>query len=525
MKISFRYGVPSTAALVSAVCACIVLANRTDSSRPASGWQASVAAFDQELQDLQGALAIPGLAYAIVERGQVVHARGFGTAHPPDTTSFSLDTPLRIASVTKALTGVVAMQMVESGRLILDAPARSYVQALALPESVTVRHLLTHTAEGQIGTEYVYGTNRYAMLGQVIEAITDSSLHDVLSAHIVRPAGMHGHESPHLGAHAGLVSTTRDMGAFLATIDRGMLLSEKGLTQLATPSRSIHDTPLPVSLGWFAQTVQGERVMWSFGQDDPEHSGALLVRLPDRQLSVFIFANSNVLSDPFRLLMGDVTKSPFAMAFLRLFAFSAPGAPIVRPARNHVALAAALDSMETAHRYRFRDELIGWAMMDLWTEQVPGAEAKLMLVRSRYPHAVDPVMHFASAMLSDTAQRDLGIRDGAQLLIQHPLNRWMLLSQGELLQSRGRMSEAKAHFERILALPNQHPDFLSRLFKAWSWMALAQMSAPTDTEAARRYLGEILGSAVTGETRAGAQRMLDSLTHAGTPSRLHGARH
>ena len=70
-----------------------------------------------------------------------------------------------------------------------------------------------------------------------------------------------------------------------------------------------------MSLGWFSQVVQGERLTWSFGQDEPEHSGALLLRLPERNLSLFVLANSNVLSDPF--LTSSVLGS-FSMHALRL---------------------------------------------------------------------------------------------------------------------------------------------------------------------------------------------------------------
>jgi hypothetical protein len=74
-----------------------------------------------------------------------------------------------------------------------------------------------------------------------------------------------------------------------------------------------------------------------------------------------------------------------------------------------------------------------------------------------------------------------------------------------------RIAEASAHLHHILDLPNQEPDFLQRLFRAWSWMALAQMSAERDREKARAYLREIIGSGVTGGVLDDAKRMLDTL--------------
>ncbi|MBX9854532.1 MAG: beta-lactamase family protein [Gemmatimonadaceae bacterium] len=477
-----------------------------------------MSAFDAELRDLQTALAIPGLAYVIVSDSGHIASGAFGKAQFPDSTPFTVSTPLRIASVTKSITAVVAMQLVDEGLLDLNAPARQYAPGLSIPDDVTVRHLLSHTSEGTVGTDYVYSSSRYAMLGQVIEAVTDTTFDAVLRARVLEPSAMQPYPSPDLGAHAALVSTVNDMGKYLTALEQGELLKPRALEELASPSRTSSGTILPVSLGWFAQTVQGRSVMWSFGQDDPEHSGALLVRVPEQRLSLFVLANSNVLSDPFRLLMGDVTKSPFAMSFLRLFAFSPAGAPLSRPARTDSAIANAIAAQELRADYRYRDELIGWALIDLWTNDRDNAKWKLDLARARYTVSEpDAVLHFASVRLGDSTLRAAALRDGDRLLEAHPQNRWLLLAQGYLLQQAGRNAEATQIFQRILDLPNQEPDFIRRLFTFWSWMALAQMAAPNDQAQARIYLQNIVQSGVTGEMLDDAKRMLDSLNQNRAP--------
>ena len=120
-------------------------------------------------------------------------------------------------------------------------------------------------------------------------------------------------------------------------------------------------------------------------------------------------------------------------------------------------------------------------------------------------------MHFAALRLPDAHSKDQALQEGARLLEAHPKNRWLLLAHGYLLQQRGRMAEGSKCFEDILELPNQEPDFLNRLFRAWSWMALAQMSAPRDAGKARVYLREIIASGVTGGVLEDAKRMLDDL--------------
>lgn len=476
------------------------------------GWAPNVASFEREIQDVQSALAIPGLAYVIVQDGQTVASAAFGSTR--ESTPFTTSTPLRIASVTKSFTAVVALQLVEEGQLDLDAPVSQYAPGLALPPHVRVRHLLTHTSEGVVGQEYVYGTSRYAMLGPVIEAITGQSFEGVIRRRVLERSGMQEHASPTLGPHAGLVSTTDDMGIFIAALDRGRLLAPASLERLASPSRSTTGAPLPVSLGWFTQTIQGHRVAWSFGQDDPEHSGALLLRVPDRGLSVFVLANANALSDPFRLLMGDVSKSPVAMSFMRLFVFSAPAAPLPRPAREVIALdEQALMELEDRTGYRYRDELIGWALVDLRRGRTAEAQQTWNLASARYDlaGAPDPVLHFAALRLPDQASKEAAIRAGFALLSRHPTSRWVLLAQGYLLQQRGRVTESSECFQRILDLPNQEPDSLGRLFRAWSWLALAEMSADSDPARARSYLHNIIDMGMDGDVLADAKRRLAGL--------------
>ena len=477
-----------------------------------SDWTSNVQLFEAELRDLQAALAIPGLAYVIVSDSGPIASGAFGVAHAPDSTPFTTSTPLRIASVTKSVTAVIALQLVDEGRLNLDAPARQYAPGLSLPDDVRVRHLLSHTSEGTVGTEYVYSSSRYAMLKQVIEAVTVTSFDAAVRARVLERAAMQPYPSPDLGAHAALVSTVDDMGRYLTALERGVLLQPRTLERLSVPSRTPSGAPLPVSVGWFVQTVQGRPVMWSFGQDDPEHSGALLIRLPEQKLSLFVLANSNVLSDPFRMLMGDATKSPFAMSFLRLFAFSPAGTPLSRPARADSSIVSAIETLERRSDYRYRDELIGWALVDLWKNARARAKQKLDIVRERYRDSgPDPVLHFASMRLQDSSLRQAALLDGERLLRSHPENRWMLLAQGYLLQQAGRIAESSDTFRRILDLPNQEPDFLRRLFVAWSSLALAQMTAPQDPAKARTYLQSIVQGGVAGEVLVEAKRMLDSL--------------
>jgi CubicO group peptidase (beta-lactamase class C family) len=71
----------------------------------------------------------------------------------------------------------------------------------------------------------------------------------------------------------------------------------------------------PYGLGWFVQMHQGTKVVWHFGQG--LESSALLLKIPERQLTFVVLANSDALSRGLQLGdYGDVLRSPFAKLFL-----------------------------------------------------------------------------------------------------------------------------------------------------------------------------------------------------------------
>jgi CubicO group peptidase (beta-lactamase class C family) len=93
-----------------------------------------------------------GLAVGVVRDGNVASFEGRGLADIPSKAPIAEDTVFRIASVTKLFTAIAVMQLVEEGRIDLDAPANDYLLAYQLVPAkasfrpATVRHLLTHTA-------------------------------------------------------------------------------------------------------------------------------------------------------------------------------------------------------------------------------------------------------------------------------------------------------------------------------------------------------------------------------------------
>ncbi|MEU4559508.1 serine hydrolase domain-containing protein [Actinoplanes sp. NPDC023936] len=97
------------------------------------------------------AARVPGLALAVIAGGEVVHAGGYGVTSADSPMPVTGDTLFRLASVTKILTGVAIMRLVESGRLDLDRPLAEDLPRLRLRRPglagrITLRMLLSHTS-------------------------------------------------------------------------------------------------------------------------------------------------------------------------------------------------------------------------------------------------------------------------------------------------------------------------------------------------------------------------------------------
>jgi len=150
-----------TLRIILAIFALAVCLTSSAGAARAAPARPDFAAIDAYIDGQMRALRIPGLALAIVEGDQIVHLKGFGVAGP-DGRAVTPQTPFQLASLGKPMTGVAIMQLVEAGKLDLDAPVQRYlpdfrVADAAASAQITVRQLLYHTSglPGTVGMEYV----------------------------------------------------------------------------------------------------------------------------------------------------------------------------------------------------------------------------------------------------------------------------------------------------------------------------------------------------------------------------------
>jgi CubicO group peptidase (beta-lactamase class C family) len=173
------------------------------------------------------ALNIPGASLAIIEGDKIVHVKGFGVSGP-DGEAPTPQTPFIICSLTKSFTALAVMQLVEAGKIDLDAPVQRYLPwfHVADPQAsaqITVRHLLNQTSglsqtagmipladfddspdatERQarglatfaltrpVGSVFEYSNMNYNLLGLVIEAVSGETYADYIQSHIFTPLEM-----------------------------------------------------------------------------------------------------------------------------------------------------------------------------------------------------------------------------------------------------------------------------------------------------------------------------------------------
>src|ERR1700758_1755179 len=124
----------------------------------------ALAGIDAALSRAVETKEVPGVVALAATATGVLYEGAFGLRDIVDGPAMTRDSVFRIASMTKAVTSVAAMQLVEQGKLRLDEPIGNVLTELAAPQvlegfdasgaprlrpakrPITLRHLLTHTA-------------------------------------------------------------------------------------------------------------------------------------------------------------------------------------------------------------------------------------------------------------------------------------------------------------------------------------------------------------------------------------------
>lgn len=316
-------------------------------SLPAQSLEAQI---DELMQEAYPA-GEPGAAIIITKNGKPLLRKGYGMA------DLELDVPVqpqqvfRLGSITKQFTAVAILQLVEAGKLELDAPVSKYLPDFPKGDKITIHQLLTHTSglhnytampewastwrqdlttdellafvedeplDFEPGSQYSYSNSGYLLLGRILEEVSGQSYGEYLQEHIFGPLEMN---SSHLGSyeeiipgrvegytftegewqHAAFLSMTHPgaAGALLASVDDLAKWDAALYTDQLLPQERLQQawqlTPLTggdtsiYGYGWAMANVQGSPSI--------EHTGGIngfstaAIRMPKEQLYVAILTN------------------------------------------------------------------------------------------------------------------------------------------------------------------------------------------------------------------------------------------
>lgn len=314
--------------------------------------QRGLAGLDRFFAEQLTAHRIPGLSVAIADRGRPVLVRAYGLADLENNVRAAPGTVFRLGSISKPITAVAAMQLVERGKLDLDAPVQTYVPSFPKkPWSITPRLLLGHLSgirhyrhpeellstrhyesltealkifaddplESEPGVSFRYTTYGYNLLGAVVEAAAGMKFTDYLRIHVFQPAGAEriqpddvfriipnrtrGYRRTAAGVvencaladtsnkipGGGLLATAEDLVRFALALLEGRLVRPETLAQMFTSQRTRDGKPTGYGLGWYVGQREGRRWVEHSGSQPGASTHLLLV--PERRLVVAVLTN------------------------------------------------------------------------------------------------------------------------------------------------------------------------------------------------------------------------------------------
>ena len=200
----------------------MILALGVSSAVPGSVPQGSI---DELIDSEMPASGVPGLAYAVVADGEITSSGARGVVTRGGDSKVTPDTPFLTGSISKSFAALSVMQLVEAGKIDLDAGVSHYLDGFSgrPPGAITVRQLLSHTSgfstlQGNAShtditggkdelarrvdqlaevtpadapdEKWEYSNTNYEILGRVVEVVSGQQYQAYVAENILEPVGM-----------------------------------------------------------------------------------------------------------------------------------------------------------------------------------------------------------------------------------------------------------------------------------------------------------------------------------------------
>lgn len=327
------------------------------------------------LQNFQQVNHIPSISFAIIKNQELVFSTAFGYADIKNKIVATDNTVYSIASLTKPIAATLIMKLQERGKINIDKKIRDYwpgyneyfttmkIEALRSNAElvpfiknyrykeygITVRHHLTHTAEGKPGTAFRYNGFLFGKLATVVDNVIPQKFIGLMDSLFKKLNMQHSSlqykslkkesilalpyvhpidsvlipvpfPSPHtLNAGAGLISSVKDLAKFDIAFDKNLLVTAKTKKQMFTPAKGANGKLFQYGLGWFITGYNKQPVMYHYGLQN-SYSGFYL-KLLQQNITLIILSNSGDLTRNYsnEIMNANLKAVPYAARFLELF--------------------------------------------------------------------------------------------------------------------------------------------------------------------------------------------------------------
>jgi CubicO group peptidase (beta-lactamase class C family) len=313
----------------------------------------TAAAIDAVVREAMAEGPIAGLTVGVARGGRTLHLAGYGFGDLENRVPTTAETVYHVGSITKQFTAAAILQLVEEGRVDLDAPVGDYLEDL--PErtrAITVRALLDHTGgvrnfttmepwwrtvamdltprelagiflgeplDFEPGTAFSYSNSGYILLGLLIERVSGRPYGGYLNEQLFQPLGLtrtsfcdqrsltpdraRGYERAGEGfvnaqyismtqayAAGGLCSSAPDLLRWIRLLAGGGVIRRGSFAAMIEPARLADGRQMEYGLGLATAFTDGHRRIAHVG--GMRGFSSFVALYPDDDLGIVVLTNT-----------------------------------------------------------------------------------------------------------------------------------------------------------------------------------------------------------------------------------------
>ncbi len=324
------------------------------------------------------------LSWAIAKGDKIIAAEGIGWQDHDAEEPTTADTSYLVASITKTFSAATLIAMDADGVIDLDDPfttlsdwkdrcawlvksgnmfggGKTLADGYTPPKidcsaTLTLRDVLQMRVLGKPGTNFLYNPIVFGRLANWVEEKTGKPFDQWVRRYVIDRAGLKDIAAgwrdakgglalvhlappfrtvapevesdrlqptplpnPEMNASSGIIASARSLALYSIALDQERILPRRLLNQMWTPAIDPDGREASYAYGWWTQRWRGQRLVWHGGWW-PEAYAGLLLKVPEKKLTLVLQGNTDGLHWGNRVQVAEVEKSPLALKFLERFA-------------------------------------------------------------------------------------------------------------------------------------------------------------------------------------------------------------